>query len=108
MEKPKANYNFVKGGAKEAPFSTDGTRIRISLLLDNLLELVEQHPDLHPKGYVNIELVKRAAKDTYGNTHMVIESTFKPGEKKEVAARPTPQAAAPQIVKEKQEDDLPF
>lgn len=86
MEKQKVEYRFVKASAKEAPFSNGGEVIRVSVLVDDLIRMQEDNPDLHSKGYVNIELRKKKVADQYGNSHMVIESTFKPkapGAKKE-------------------------
>jgi hypothetical protein len=116
MEKQRINYTFIKGKAKEAPFSKNGERISFSILLDQVLDLVEKNPDIHQKGYANLMIVKRPEPDQYGNTHFVVESTFRPNpkvkEEKERAA--TSLAAADkasnsiETKKEAPSDDLPF
>jgi hypothetical protein len=117
MDKQKKDKKFVKGSAKEAPFSENGEVVNLSLNVDHLQELLESNPELHKGGYVQLVLKKRAGgADQYGNTHMVYESTYQP-KKKDAEAKKGAYTPDTDPVKEKKivtkpasksNDDLPF
>lgn len=94
--------NFIKGSAKQVTFGDGGTIINLSLNLDELNELP------HPTGYVQLSVMERREADTYGNTHYVVENTYKP----KGGDKPEPKAGKPvKTVKdlpESDDDDLPF
>ncbi len=79
----KQSKRYVKGSAKEAPFSEPGNEtINLSLQVDDLQALLENNPEKHKNGYVQIVVKRKKETDQYGNTHMVYESTYEPKAKK--------------------------
>ena len=75
----KQSKRFVKGSAKEAPFSEPGNEtINLSLLVDDLQSLLDENPEKHKGGYVQVVVKRRQEPDKFGNTHMIYESTFVP------------------------------
>jgi hypothetical protein len=105
----------VKGSAKEAPFSENGEVINLSLLVDDVVAILEGNPDIHKKGYVQLTIKKKGGgADQYGNTHMVYENTYQP--KPKDAAKggyvpPTDSVKTKKVVTNAPKpgnDDLPF
>lgn len=75
--------NYIKGSAKAVRFGDGNEIINLSLNKEELSNL--------PGDYCQITVKPRREADQYGNTHYVVENTYKPGEGKSKA--PAPKAA---------------
>ncbi len=76
--KQEKTVRYIKGSAKEASFSKDGELINFSILVDDLQSLLDENPDKHKKGYVQLEMKRMKQPDNYGNTHSIRESSYSP------------------------------
>lgn len=97
MSETTTDKNFIKGSAKGVTFDNGGEIINLSLSLDDLNALPAE------RGYVQLSVVKRNDEDRYGNTHYVVENTFKPDKSKAKVSAPKSKPAPAT-----DEDDLPF
>lgn len=66
--------NYIWGSAREVE-TRFGPILNISLKLEDLQKIVDE------KGYCKISVTRRKEKGRYGETHTVIENTYKPKEK---------------------------
>lgn len=77
MSETYTKQNFIKGSAKAIEFSDGGEIINLSLNKEELMALQGD--------YVQLTVKKRREADQYGNTHYVVENTYKPSPKKKAA-----------------------
>lgn len=90
MSEAYTQPNYIKGSAKAVSFNDGGEIINLSLFKEDLMKLSGD--------YVQLSVKKRREEDQYGNTHYVVENTYKPKAKTEATI----------TTEEDSKDDLPF
>jgi hypothetical protein len=71
-----ADKVFLKCSAKERSFSNGGTKLNISVKVEELVRFAREHAN--SKGYINLTVSRRREPGTYGDTHSVLLDTWEP------------------------------